>query len=57
MGEKKSPQLLKDKVVGARFTPHEVAALTVLAGGRPLGTWLRELAVTEVRAARKDGRI
>lgn len=55
MPARKSPQLLKDKVIGARFTPHETAAITVLAAGRPNGTWVRQVVLEAIEKARQDG--
>lgn len=53
MGAAKSPQLRKDKVIGARFTPHEQAAIDLARGERAPGTWLGDLARAELRRLAK----
>lgn len=45
----KSPQLRKDKVVGVRLTPHEIAWLDHVRGSQPAGTWVGELVRAEKR--------
>lgn len=54
MGAKKSPALLKGKVIGARFNPHELATIEIARGARPAGTWLRDLAVAEIEKVRQQ---
>lgn len=53
MGIPKSPQLRKDKVIGARFTPHEQAAIDLARGNQPAGTWIAELVRAELRRLAK----
>lgn len=47
----------KSHVVGARFTPHEVAAMDVLRGNLDRGSWVASLVRRELDKARKDGKI
>jgi hypothetical protein len=54
MGSKVSPQLLKGKVVGARFTPNELAAIEIARGARAPGTWLRDVALAELAKVRRQ---
>jgi hypothetical protein len=54
MGAKTSPQLRKDKVIGARFTPHEQASIDLARGTRPPGTWLGDIARAELRRLAKE---
>lgn len=49
MGVKKSPQLVKGKVIGARLNANEVAFVDIRRGARPAGTYLADL----VRADRE----
>jgi hypothetical protein len=49
----KSPQLRKDKVIGARFTPHEQAAIDLARGNQPPGTWVGEIVRAELRRLAK----
>lgn len=53
MPAKKSPALLKGKVVGARFNPHEQALIEIARGARPAGTWLRDVALAELAKVKK----
>lgn len=48
MSVKKSPQLVKSKVVGARLTPNEIAWLDIVRGNEAPGTYVARL----VREAR-----
>lgn len=57
MPPKKSPQLVKGKVIGARFTTHEHAAIALLAGDQKPSTWLANLVRAELDKARGDGRL
>ena len=52
MSAKKSPQLLKSKVIGARFSPHEVAFIETQRGDRAPGTYVADL--VRVERARQE---
>lgn len=54
MPAKKSPQLVAAKVIGARFTPTELATIEIARGARPAGTWLRDVALAEINRVRRD---
>jgi hypothetical protein len=43
MGVKKSPQLVKSKVIGARLNANEVAFVDIRRGSRAPGTYLADL--------------
>jgi len=47
----------KTQVVGARFTPHEVAAIDILRGNTDRGTWMAGLVRRALDKARKDGKL
>lgn len=49
MAHKKSPQMVKSKVVGARLTNSEVAWIDLVRGNQPAGSWLADLVRREKR--------
>ena len=53
MGAAKSPQLRKEKVVGSRYTPHEIAAIDLARGSQTAGTWQGEIIRAELRRLAK----
>lgn len=54
MGTKVSPQLLKGKVVGSRYSPNELALIEIARGARPAGTWQRDVVLAELNRVRRQ---
>lgn len=54
MPAKKSPQLVKAKVIGARFTPNEQALIEIARGSRTASTWMADVVRAELQKVKKD---